>query len=480
MVGDSRRGHAFLSYVREDGTKADRLQRILENAGVPVWRDTESLWPGDDWKLRIREAITRNSLAFIACFSSKSASRPVSYQNEELLLAIEQLRQRPPTTPWLIPVRFDECEVPEFDLGAGRTLASLQRVDLIGDDWDPGAARLVAGVIRILGHSPDTFDSLPAPAGPPASPRLAVATMKQALSGTTVAVLAHDAIRSELARVRSLEILRAEPTKHGNDQIDVVEQFMAEVRVLAALIATAAYWGTDASDRWWLGDIARLARPPQFSGSLAVLDRPRLPALVMAWASGLAAIAHERGDLLTKLFSLVAVRNYREEEVTPLLVVTPECLHVADALAHLYRLFRPLFVDDLALGLDAYLDAWDRWQYLLLLAAWDIRSRRNVFVPMDSSGIRVDGFRPVLPVPHGWISSELSRLGAQHPLLVAGFFDGVPDKMAAANGTVAKEVAASAERADLRLLPPDGGTLPSGLHYPGAFTDDADSKFGIG
>jgi hypothetical protein len=30
------RGHAFISYVREDSSEVDALQRILEAAGVPV------------------------------------------------------------------------------------------------------------------------------------------------------------------------------------------------------------------------------------------------------------------------------------------------------------------------------------------------------------------------------------------------------------------------------------------------------------
>ena len=29
-------GHAFISYVREDSSHADQLQRILEAAGIPV------------------------------------------------------------------------------------------------------------------------------------------------------------------------------------------------------------------------------------------------------------------------------------------------------------------------------------------------------------------------------------------------------------------------------------------------------------
>ena len=67
-------------------------------------------------------------LAFVACFSRAGRVRPKSYQNEELLLAVDQFRQRAPGQPWLIPVRFDDCDVPDLDLGAGRTLGSLQRV----------------------------------------------------------------------------------------------------------------------------------------------------------------------------------------------------------------------------------------------------------------------------------------------------------------------------------------------------------------
>ena len=143
-------GHAFISYVREDAYDVDRLQRTLEAAGVSVWRDTADLWPGEDWRIKIRRAITNNALVFIACFSGHSFARSKSYQNEELSLAIEQLRLRRPDDPWLIPVRFDDCELPELELSGGRTLASIQHVDLFGDKRDVGISRLVAAVLRIL------------------------------------------------------------------------------------------------------------------------------------------------------------------------------------------------------------------------------------------------------------------------------------------------------------------------------------------
>ena len=115
-----------------------------------MWRDTSSLWPGEDWRAKIRGAIRHDALVFIACFSSHSAARRQSYQNEELVLAIDQLRRRRPDDPWLIPVRFNDCDVPDFELGAGRTLGSIHRTDLFGANRELAARRLVEAVQRLL------------------------------------------------------------------------------------------------------------------------------------------------------------------------------------------------------------------------------------------------------------------------------------------------------------------------------------------
>jgi hypothetical protein len=80
------------------------------------------------------------------------AKRSRTFQNEELVLAIDQLRLRRPEESWLIPVRFDECEIPDRDLGGGRTLASIQQADLFGDKYEVTAKRLVASILRILGR----------------------------------------------------------------------------------------------------------------------------------------------------------------------------------------------------------------------------------------------------------------------------------------------------------------------------------------
>jgi len=148
-------GHVFISYVREDRARVDHLQLALESAGVKVWRDTSDLWPGQDWKHEIRKAITAGSLVFLACFSEHGENKSRSYQNEELILAAEQMRLRRPGQSWLIPVRFAECTIPAYDLGAGRTMESLQRTDLFDGAWEGGLGRLVSTILGILRDSAD-------------------------------------------------------------------------------------------------------------------------------------------------------------------------------------------------------------------------------------------------------------------------------------------------------------------------------------
>lgn len=147
-------GCVFISYVREDAVHVDRLQRILEAAGITVWRDSADLWPGQDWRAHIRSAITDSALVFLACFSRQSVSRPSSYQDHEIALAAEQLRVSGADWQWLIPVRFDDCEIPDREIGHGRRLSSIQAADLFGDDTAAAAARLAVTIWRILSRTP--------------------------------------------------------------------------------------------------------------------------------------------------------------------------------------------------------------------------------------------------------------------------------------------------------------------------------------
>ena len=150
---DSPAGHVFLSYGHEDSDAVDRLQEALTAAGVRVWRDIDELLGGQDLLGTLRQAISGDAFVFVACFSTASIARKKSYQNAELTLAIEEMRQRRFDLPWLIPVRLEDCEVPDRDIGGGRTLRSLLWIDLFGPGQAKQTERLVKSVLSILGQS---------------------------------------------------------------------------------------------------------------------------------------------------------------------------------------------------------------------------------------------------------------------------------------------------------------------------------------
>lgn len=69
----------FISYSHQDGDFADAIRSRLEEAGIPVWKDTD-LYGGQQWRTEIDLAI-REALALVVVLSSDSATSDyVSYE----------------------------------------------------------------------------------------------------------------------------------------------------------------------------------------------------------------------------------------------------------------------------------------------------------------------------------------------------------------------------------------------------------------
>ena len=151
---DAPKSRVFISYRREDSAHAEWLQARLERAGIEVWRDKAAVWPGDAWQSKIRNAITGGTLVFLACFSASSLARRESWQNESSPGRWANAATRR-SGVFFIPIRFDDCDIPDIDLGPGQTLRSIHRSDLFGPDADAEAARLISAVRRILASAAD-------------------------------------------------------------------------------------------------------------------------------------------------------------------------------------------------------------------------------------------------------------------------------------------------------------------------------------
>jgi tetratricopeptide (TPR) repeat protein len=163
--GEMQGNYAFLCSSPEDGLAVDRLQAALGVAGVRVWRDTERLLPGEDRRERIRQAIT-SALAFVACLSRAGLARERSDLHEQLGLAAEELGRRRSDIPWLVPVRLDDCMIPDLALGGGRTFGQLVCADLFGERQEEEMARLVSAIAELCGRPGGQDPVVPGTAAP--------------------------------------------------------------------------------------------------------------------------------------------------------------------------------------------------------------------------------------------------------------------------------------------------------------------------
>ena len=136
--------NAFISYIRQDSEVVDKIVFALRAAGIDVWLDRERILPGQRWKTAIRKAIASGDF-FVACFSQSYVQQSRTYMNDELLLAIDELRQRPTDRAWFIPVLLSEVQIPDRPIGGGESLRDLQWVDL-HSSWNTGIRRIVEAI----------------------------------------------------------------------------------------------------------------------------------------------------------------------------------------------------------------------------------------------------------------------------------------------------------------------------------------------
>jgi HEAT repeat protein/5S rRNA maturation endonuclease (ribonuclease M5) len=136
--------HVFISYVHQNRDVVDRLAKELRNRGVTVWLDRDDIEPGARWRDAIKKAIQTGKF-FVACFSREYSERNQTHMNEELTLAIDELRARPSEKTWFLPVLINETHIPSRRISSVEDLRDIQAVKL-HEDWDMGINR----ILRVL------------------------------------------------------------------------------------------------------------------------------------------------------------------------------------------------------------------------------------------------------------------------------------------------------------------------------------------
>lgn len=327
--------HVFVSYVREDNTEVDKLCAVLEAAKIPYWRDRTSLGPGDAWKAKIREAIRGGSLVFLACFSVNSRAKDKSHMNEELTIAVEEYRKMPPGRTWLIPVRFDSGDVPEWDLGAGRTLSDLNYSDLFGDGYAAQAASLVTTIHGVMGER-----QLGPAAALEAVEQATGADRANLLKRLTKEMLVDPTRRIELDDLVSQEVQRiskviSDPERvagpfggSGDEQVvrlaTEAQELFELTKPFCASLQVAARWGSpDALAPWANGIRAFVQAASKTQGGVqGLLELRHLPGMVSVMTAGLACVVSRRWENLKVLVLDSSIRDQHEAKPLALLEAT--------------------------------------------------------------------------------------------------------------------------------------------------------------
>jgi hypothetical protein len=109
----------FLCHAHSDQDVVSALHKRLLKDGIDAWLDKEKLFPGDDWEYQIRRAV-RDSDLFIVCLSENFTGG--GFRQKEVQLALNEAVLKPKGKIFIIPLRLDNCNVPQ-------KLRILHRVD---------------------------------------------------------------------------------------------------------------------------------------------------------------------------------------------------------------------------------------------------------------------------------------------------------------------------------------------------------------
>ena len=116
-----RKLRVFLCHASQDKPIVRGLyQRLGAEGWIDPWLDEEKLLPGQDWDLEIEKAVEAAD-AVIVCVSNRSVTKE-GYVQKEIRKVLDIALEKPEETIFIIPLRFDECELP-------RRLRTWQYVD---------------------------------------------------------------------------------------------------------------------------------------------------------------------------------------------------------------------------------------------------------------------------------------------------------------------------------------------------------------
>lgn len=110
-IHTDRRLKVFLCHGSEDKPTVRKIYFALREDGINPWLDEMDILPGQNWDAEIKRAV-KLSDAILVCLSSKSV-RKEGYLQKEIKFALDVADEKPDGTIFIIPIKLDECELPQ-------------------------------------------------------------------------------------------------------------------------------------------------------------------------------------------------------------------------------------------------------------------------------------------------------------------------------------------------------------------------------
>jgi hypothetical protein len=112
MNGDANHPlRVFLCHSSGDKEAVRGLYKRLREEGFEPWLDEENLEVGREWEREIPKAV-RDSDVVIVCLSRDSVNKK-GYVQREIKFALDVADEQPEGTVFIIPLRLEECDVPD-------------------------------------------------------------------------------------------------------------------------------------------------------------------------------------------------------------------------------------------------------------------------------------------------------------------------------------------------------------------------------
>ena len=100
----------FMCHAHEDQDKVLEVYQFLKSHGLKPWLDKIDLLPGQDWDKEIRNVL--KNAEFVIVFFSANSIYKRGYVQREMKLTLDILEEIPEGKIFVIPVVFDDCEIP--------------------------------------------------------------------------------------------------------------------------------------------------------------------------------------------------------------------------------------------------------------------------------------------------------------------------------------------------------------------------------